>query len=152
MARRAAFADLRGSYVNVDAFPRVKSSLTGNCGDTSLGTVSTDISSLTSVVTSLSTANLTLSSALSVLTADGASPTQAHVTTATGAFATVNTGISSTLSSAAVATTDVATPLASGNHDLVISWDTTKFTKFNQLHASVKSALQAAAGDASLGT
>lgn len=64
--------------------------------------------------TALATDLATLSTAIGVLVADGASPTQADVTTANNALTLVNADIAA----------------VQGN--LALTWDTAKFTNLNQ--------------------
>lgn len=135
MARYAVNANLSGG---VNPVTNAKRSDIAAAGDVTTG-ITSSLSSALSATTSLSTANLAVSSALSVLTADAAAPTQAHVTTATAAFATANTGISSALSSLAlVSTTPVTTP------DAQLSWNTTNITSLTQLKHAVAALLHAA--------
>lgn len=76
----------------------------------------------------LATDTAALSTAIGVLVADGASPTQAHVTTANNALTLVNADL----------------PAVQG--DLQVSFDTTAITTINQLKRACDELLQAARG------
>jgi hypothetical protein len=82
-------------------------------------------------------ASTTVAANIATLVADGATPTQAHVTTLNTNWGTFLT--SETAYRAAVAT-------AIGGADLTVLFDTSKFTTMNQVKAALDSILRAASG------
>lgn len=84
-------------------------------------------------------AQATVAANVATLVADGASPTQAHVTTLNTNWGTLNTAIT-TLAA------DVAALNSAITGDVQVTWDTTKVTTVTQLKRAFDAALQAAAG------
>lgn len=82
--------------------------------------------------TTLVADQVTAAAALATLVADGATPTQAHVT----AFGLTYTALAA----------DIAALNTALSGDVQITWDSTKVTTITQLKAVFAAALQAAAG------
>lgn len=162
MARFAQGADL-GAVVNKDAWPRTKNAYPkaiGSSLDTTqlvsdLSSTTSALSTTTNGIASSKTLLLTLSTAVSILVADGATPTQAHVTSmasAFGALDTTLTAVSTTLAMTdlAAATTDATALAAALNHDVVVSYNLSNVTTWSQLKRVVDVVLTACRGNGSL--
>lgn len=109
MAKYAAAVDVGTGYKDLDAYPRIKTlNHAGTSPDVDLTAVS---------------------AATATLVADGASPTQGHVTTLNNALAPV---------------------VAAANHDLMIVWSTTNISTWQQFETAVRAALQVARGSGKL--
>jgi hypothetical protein len=72
-------------------------------------------------------ATTTVAADVATLVADGASPTQAHVTTLNSDWGTLNTAVAA-----------VSTAISS---DMSVVWDNAKITNLNQLRAALNAAL-----------
>jgi hypothetical protein len=162
VARSAHAATLSPSYVNLDAYPRLFKSLHVPLGAALDATaVVADLVTITGLIATVKTdaaayviLAATVASTLATLVADGASPTQAHVTAVNSAhtalaagYATLATAIAAL--TAVTATADGAALAAALNHDLVISFGS-NITTFSQLKVSVDAILTAMRGDGTL--
>lgn len=99
----------------------------------------TDASTAVTDAAAMVAAQTPAAAAMAVLVADGASPTQAHVTTMNGLYTTLAAAV-------AACNTDIGNLNTALSAGVVISWDTTKVTSINQLKAAFAEALRAAQG------
>lgn len=100
------------------------------------GSYSVDAKGLSDPSATAAPATTTVAANIATLVADGASPTQGHVNTLNTNWGTFLT--SETAYRAAVAT-------AIGGDSVVVLFDTSKFTKLNQVKAALAAILQSAA-------
>jgi hypothetical protein len=94
------------------------------------------------VLTSLTTVNTdatTVADNVATLVADGASPTQAHVTT-------LNTNWGTLVTDLALATTAASTQATAINGDVTVMWNASTITHRNQMRAALRAALLAIEG------
>lgn len=116
--------------------------------NTHSGTLTTDAGALTTLIAAIHGANEALVvSTLGTLVADGASPTQAHVTAVNNAWATLKTAIDLVVNTAPAAdavliAADTAILVAALNHDVVVNIDTTQVTTATQLKRAFDAVLQ----------
>jgi hypothetical protein len=82
-----------------------------------------------------------VAAAVAVLVADGASPTQAHVTTLNAAYASLAVDVADVNTQV----TAVDTARAAATKDVVVSFDTTNVANLNQLKAALDAVLRQAA-------
>lgn len=84
-----------------------------------------------------------VAAAVAALVADGASPTQAHVTTLNSAWGTLNADISAANTAAGTAKTDADNLATAFSGDVTITWDASVVTHRNQMRHALHVALRA---------
>lgn len=143
MARTQFTATIGAAQTAEGTWP---SSTAGHSGGPPLGNLTADLATLVTDQATYVTDAATFAATLATLVADGASPTQAHVTAANSAYTTLAADWAAIVAVNALVAADGVTAAAGYTQDVVLDINLAKITGIGKLRSVLNQLLRAALG------